>query len=666
MEAVRSVSSIPAYAANLLVIKFAPKASASARREALLRAGVTVARRVEAIGLVVVRVAPSRRAAALALLQASSAVARAGMDPIVSALDTIPNDSSWASQWALRQVHLPGAWDSTRGSSSVIVADVDTGVDAAHPDLAGATLPGYDLINSDSDPADDQGHGTGVAGVIAARTNNRQGVAGVCWGCSILPIKVLDSGGHGDLATVAAGIVRAVDAGAHVINLSLGGPASDPALNDAVAYATRNNVIVVAAAGNNGSDAKLYPAATPGVVSVAATDERDKLYPWSNYGSWVAVAAPGCDLTALRGGQYGTYCGTSFAAPLVSGLLGLARSFRPTATPAQLVSALEQSTTAIGAAIGRGRIDAAAALAALPSESAPLPAPTRPTMKTLKGSLTSSRKPWNSTLAIGGDRAEATIRWNNSEKLTATLTDSTGLRVRQTGGSPLQVGGAFAAGKLTLSIVGPPAKQTFAVQMIYSRAVGTAEEPVTPNEPAVHLSPVPQIPAGLPGPQLGAPPSTDAVRALGFSLTDHAGLSSSLLPAINQLRRSHGLPAITASPALARAAQAHARALAASGQFSHDWSDGTPFTTWIRRYFPQPKAGTWLAGENLVWSSSPMNARQAVAAWLASPPHRNILLDPTWREFGTGAVTAVGAQGVYGDTHALIIAADFGATSQRP
>ena len=263
VEPVRSVPSVPAYAANLLVVKFAAKAPAAARREALLRAGVAVARRVDAIRLVVVRVAPTRRAAALELLQASSAVARAGMDPLVSALDTIPNDSSWASQWGPQKVRLPVAWDSTRGSSSVIVAVVDTGVDAAHPDLAGATLPGYDLINSDSDPVDDQGHGTGVAGVIAARTNNRQGVAGVCWGCSILPIKVLDSDGHGDLAAVAAGIVRAVDAGAQVINLSLGGPASDPALNDAVTYATRNNVIVVAAAGNNGSDESSIPRQHP-------------------------------------------------------------------------------------------------------------------------------------------------------------------------------------------------------------------------------------------------------------------------------------------------------------------------------------------------------------------------------------------------------------------
>ena len=449
---VLSVSPVPAYAPNLLIVEFTAKASAAGRQDALARAGVTLVRRVAAIGLLVVRVVPARRAAALAQLEASPAVARAGLDPLVGALDTIPNDSSWSAQWGLRQVRLPAAWDSTHGSSSVVIAVLDTGVDATHPDLAGATLPGYDLTNGDSDPADDEGHGTGVAGVIAARTNNQQGVAGVCWGCSILPIKVLGSDGRGDLATVAAGIVRAVDAGAQVINLSLGGPASLPALENAVAYATRNGVVVVAAAGNNGTSAPFYPAATPGVISVAATDQSDDLYPWSNHGSWVTLAAPGCDTTALRGGGYGIYCGTSFATPLVSGLIGLARSLRPGATRDELVTALEQSTTAVDADLGRGRIDAAAALAALPPGATPLPAPARPATKTLKASLPKNGKPWFSTLTVGAGAATATLTWGGSTKLTATLTDKSGLLVRQTSGSPLQVSGTFAAGKLTLTV----------------------------------------------------------------------------------------------------------------------------------------------------------------------------------------------------------------------
>jgi subtilisin family serine protease/uncharacterized protein YkwD len=658
---VRSVPPVPEFVPNLLTVRFEAAASAAARQHALAQAGVTVVRRVDAIGLVLVRVEPARRDAALAQLQVSPAVARAGKDPIVSALDTVPNDTDWSYQWGLQKVHLPAAWDKTRGSSSVIVAVLDTGVDTAHLDLAGATLPGFDLVNGDTDPADDEGHGTGVAGVIAARTNNREGVAGVCWGCSILPIKVLGSDGRGDLATVAAGIVRAVDTGAQVINLSLGGPAGDPSLDDAIAYATRNGVLLVAAAGNNGSAAPFYPAASPGVISVAATDETDHLYSWSNYGPWVALAAPGCDPTALSGGGYGIYCGTSFATPLVSGLLGLARSLSPTATRDELIDAVERSATSIGAVVGRGRVDAAATLAAVPASASPLPAPAQPATRTLRGSLSKSGKPWSSTLSIGPGTATATLTWTGAARLTATLSGPGGTHARQTGTSPLQVSADFPAGRLTATVSGARVKQVFSVTLLYPPPAAAAEAPRAPSEPAVLLSPVPQVVSGLPGPQLGAPPPTAEPTALGFGLTDRPALATSLLAAINQVRRAHRLPVVTGSVQLARGALAHVRALAASGRFTHDWSDGTPFGTWILRYFPAPRSGTWVAGENLVWGSAAMTPTAAVAAWLASPPHRRILLDPRWREFGAGAVLCTDAPGVYGGTDALIVAGDFGA-----
>jgi subtilisin family serine protease len=624
---------------------------------------VTVVRRVEAIGLVVVRVDPAHRDAALAQLRASPAVARAGKDALVDALETVPNDDDWPAQWGLQKVQLPAAWDKTHGSSSVIVAVLDTGVDAAHPDLSGATLPGFDLVNGDNNPADDEGHGTGVAGVIAARTNNRVGIAGVCWGCSILPVKVLGSDGSGDLATVAAGIVRAVDAGAQVINLSLGGPAGDPSLDDAVAYATRNGVLVVAAAGNNGSPAQFYPAATPGVLSVAASDESDHLYSWSNYGQWVALAAPGCDPTALRGGDYGIYCGTSFATPVVSGLLGLARSLSPTATRNDLIDAVERSATSIGAQVGRGRINAAATLAALPTAPAPIPAPGQPATKMLKGSLSKSGRQWSSKLSIGPGAATATVTWTGPAELTVTLSGPGGTIAQQTGSSPLQVNGDFAAGRLTAAVSGPRAKQSFSITLLYPPVATAAEAPRPPSAPAVLLSPVPQLASALPGPQLGAPPPSTGLVALGFGLLDRPTVATSLVAAINQVRREHRLPVITSSPQLARAALAHVRALAASGRFAHEWSDGTPFDTWILRYFPAPRSGTWVAGENLVWGPASMTPQAALAAWLASPAHRQILLDPRWRQFGAGAVVCTDAPGVYGGADALIVAGDFGATA---
>jgi len=286
----------PSYVANRLLLRFRAGTSAERQARVLATAGVEVARRVPQIGLVIVRVLPARRDAALARLDASPLVANVEKDAVVHVLDTVPNDSDWSLQWGLRKLGLPSVWDRARGSKSVIIAVLDTGVDPRQPDLRRGLLPGFDLVYNDADPSDDHGHGTAVAGVIAARTNNAAGMAGVCWACSILPVKVLTADGSGDLALVAAGVVKAVDAGAHIINLSLGGPGDDQALDDAVAYAVRNGALVVAAAGNNGVDTPFFPASAPGVISVAATNESDRLYTWSNYGSWVAIAAPGCNV----------------------------------------------------------------------------------------------------------------------------------------------------------------------------------------------------------------------------------------------------------------------------------------------------------------------------------------------------------------------------------
>src|SRR5207237_7576653 len=176
------------------------------------------------------------------------------------------------AQWGLRRIGMPSVWDRTRGSVKVLVAVLDTGVAAGHPDLQGAIVPGFNLVDPGKGPADDNGHGTSVAGIIAARANNHEGVAGICWTCSILPIKVLGANGTGDTSQVAAGIVRAADAGARVISMSLGGPVDDPTLDDAISYAAGKNAILVAASGNNGTSAQFYPAANPHVISVAATD----------------------------------------------------------------------------------------------------------------------------------------------------------------------------------------------------------------------------------------------------------------------------------------------------------------------------------------------------------------------------------------------------------
>jgi subtilisin family serine protease len=148
-------------------------------------------------------------------------------------------------------------------------------------------------------------------------------------------VRVLARNGKGNSRTVAAGIIWAVDHGAGVINLSLGAGRSTLAIQRAVDYAARHDVVVVAAAGNQGSSRRFYPAASQSVIAVAATDRADRLYPWSNRGDWVDIAAPGCNVAPWRGGSYATFCGTSAAAPLVAGLAALVRSAFPKASAAE-------------------------------------------------------------------------------------------------------------------------------------------------------------------------------------------------------------------------------------------------------------------------------------------------------------------------------------------
>ncbi len=255
-------------------------------------------------------------------------------------------------------MQAPAAWTLTAGASRpIVVAVVDSGVDPAQPDLQGALVPGADFVDSTGSTADQYGHGTMVAGVVAARGNNGKGVAGVCWACLIMPIKVLDANGSGTAASIADGIRWAADHGASVINMSfvLSGP--DPGVEEAVAYAHQHGVVVVAAAGNAGSGEMTYPAAYPFVISVAASDSNDQLYPWSTHGPWVTLAAPGCTVTTTLGGGFGGFCGTSAAAPLVAGLAGLGYEAGAT-SEAALEAGLEQTAEPLPGLVGSGRVDA--------------------------------------------------------------------------------------------------------------------------------------------------------------------------------------------------------------------------------------------------------------------------------------------------------------------
>jgi putative cell wall-binding protein len=352
---------------DVVLLVGAAGAGASAAIEA---AGAEVIDGIESIGLRKVRVPAARAAAAAVSLGASNGIAFAERETRVTAVQT-PTDQFFQHQWGAEKVEAPTAWDTTVGTSNVIIAILDTGV-SPHDEFSGKLLPGADLVNDDSDAADDNGHGTAAAAVAAADANDA-GIAGLCWECRILPVKVLDAAGAGGTFTVAEGIVFAADNGADVINLSLGGPSQSLSVDNAVAYARSKGAIVVAAAGNESSSTPTFPAASPGVISVGATDENDQKFNFSNFGSWVKVAAPGCNPAPELDGSYSMFCGTSSATPLASGVIGLALSVG--AAPTTIETVLLSSADPVGSFVAHGRINAAALLEALGALPDPGPDP---------------------------------------------------------------------------------------------------------------------------------------------------------------------------------------------------------------------------------------------------------------------------------------------------
>lgn len=288
-----------------------------------------------------------------------------------------PNDPAWTDQWAAQKIGLPQIWETTTGDPGVVIATIDTGVNPI-PDLQDALVPGWDFVENDAVPQDTHGHGTRVASVIAARGNNNTGMAGHCWRCKIMPVRVTQ-GGAVRPERIAQGIIWAVDHGARIVNVSLTHPGpADPTERAAVQYAIDRGVLVVAGAGNVGNELPNYPAAYPGVLSVGATDDTDKLYFWSTRGSWVLLTAPGCHMIVDATTPPGTICGTSFTPAAVSGVLGLLISRNPSLTVNQVTGALFSTAKPVPG-IAYGRIDPVAAFRSLgllaPSVPAPAPRP---------------------------------------------------------------------------------------------------------------------------------------------------------------------------------------------------------------------------------------------------------------------------------------------------
>ncbi len=304
-----------------------------------------------------------------------------------------PNDAEFAQQWGLTKISAPSAWDTTTGNSAITIAIIDSGMDKTHADMASKLwvnpgevagnsidddangyvddVNGWNFVASNNNPNDDNGHGTLVAGIAGAATNNSIGVAGVCWQCKLMPVKVMNAGGSANYSDIALGVLYAAQKGAKVINLSLGGNADSQTLHTAIQSAANDYTsVVVAGAGNDNSDALFYPAAYDEVLAVAGTDESEVRVSTSNYGAWVDVSAPGQDIrTTASGGGYATNSGTSLAAPFAAGLAGLLRSQNPSWSQALVRAQIINTTDSIDAAnpsyvgqLGSGRINAANAM----------------------------------------------------------------------------------------------------------------------------------------------------------------------------------------------------------------------------------------------------------------------------------------------------------------
>ena len=280
-----------------------------------------------------------------------------------------PNDPNFGSQWYLGKIQAPSAWDISTGSSGVVIAMVDSGVDPTHPDLASKLVPGWNFLTGTSNTADVNGHGTQTAGVAAAATNNFGGIAGVAWSNPIMPLVVLDANGNAYYSDMANAITYAADHGARIISVSLIGVSPSSVLQNAVNYAWGKGAVIFAGAGNFGDTYPNYPAACDNVLGISATDSNDSRAYFSSYGSYIDLAAPGTSiLTTMAGGGYGYMDGTSFATPIAAAVGALALSVNPSMSNSALVSLLEQNADDLGTAgydqqLGWGRVNAYRTLA---------------------------------------------------------------------------------------------------------------------------------------------------------------------------------------------------------------------------------------------------------------------------------------------------------------
>ncbi|HAS73609.1 MAG TPA: hypothetical protein DCS67_05645 [Clostridiales bacterium UBA8960] len=378
------------YAADQLIIGYKVNTPAETRRNIRAQNQMEVKSELNSINGEVVKVAGNRSSQALEALRRNPNIEFVEYDYIMN-ISLVPNDPNYPSQVYLPYMNTPAAWDITTGNRDVLVAVLDTGLNTTNRDLANMDVRGYNVIANSSNYLDDHGHGTMVTSVIAAEMNNAFGFAGIAPNVSFLSVKVMSSSGTGTYSDMIKGIDYAVNQGAKVINMSIGGRTASSALQLAVKNAVDRGVTIVAAAGNEGSTTVSFPAAYPEVIGVGAVDIYGSKMTFSNTGSGLTIMAGGSARVATFSDFISTASGTSFSSPYVAGLVALMYSVNPSITPALVMDSIAQTAKDLGASgydttFGHGVVDMGKALALVAGKPVTAPAvDTTPPVLTLIG-----------------------------------------------------------------------------------------------------------------------------------------------------------------------------------------------------------------------------------------------------------------------------------------
>jgi len=437
-----------------LLVKFRENVASNHARNIIAALGAREAEEISNLGVHILDLPEDSNERAFASsFAARPEVEFSELDRILEPAEVAPNDPWYVDEWHLNKIGAPSAWSTTVGAGNVIVAILDGGVDATHPDLAPNIVSGWNTYDNNADTSDPGGHGTKVAGSAIAASNNGIGIAGVAWTCKIMPVRIADATGATTYSAIAAGINWAADHGARVANVSY--TATDSAtVQTAARYMQNKGGVVTMSAGNASTFDST--ADTPYILTVSATDTNDALTSFSNTGNNVDLAAPGMMIrTTARGGGYESVAGTSFSSPIAAGVAALVISSSPALSGAEVQDILKKSADDLGPAgwdpsYGWGRVNAARAVALAGGGSvadttpptvnivSPISGATVSGMQSVSVSAADNVGVGSVTLAIDGGIAGAlyttpyTFSWNTTlvsngpHTLLATVTDLAG------------------------------------------------------------------------------------------------------------------------------------------------------------------------------------------------------------------------------------------------